>query len=365
MSKAAELANLIGNINAGGGGVNRNLVINGAMEIAQRGTSAVTINSGSATYRLDRFYASGASSAGVFTVEQSTDAPTDFKNSLKLTVTTADSSIGSTTNYRVNQNIEGQNISSLNYGSSDAKTVALSFYVKSSLTGTFGGKLGNSARDRSHPFTYTISSANTWEKKTVTITGDTSGTWLDTNGIGFELVWSIGAGADRLGTAGTWAGVRYDGASGQTNIIATNSSTWFITGVQLEVGQNPTSFESEPFEMTMRKCQRYFQKTNAQFHLAGRGTGTTTGIATVPLTVPLRASPTTLDDNGLAFRAYTGSAVDVGDGTVPTVASFAETDNTLLLNMVGFDGLSDDRVANFMLFGTQNATTGFTMDSEL
>ena len=258
MSKAAELANLIGNINAGGGGVNRNLIINGAMELAQRGTSAVTINSGSATYRLDRFYASGASSAGVFTVEQSTDAPTDFKNSLKLTVTTADSSIGSTTNYRVNQNIEGQNISSLNYGSSDAKTVALSFYVKSSLTGTFGGKLGNSARDRSHPFTYTISSANTWEKKTVTITGDTSGTWLDTNGIGFELVWSIGAGADRLGTAGTWAGVRYDGASGQTNIIATNSSTWFITGVQLEVGQNPTSFEHEPFERTLTKCQRYF-----------------------------------------------------------------------------------------------------------
>ena len=366
MSKAAELANLIGNINAGGGGVNRNLVINGAMEIAQRGTSAVTINSGSATYRLDRFYASGASSAGVFTVEQSTDAPTDFKNSLKLTVTTADSSIGSTTNYRVNQNIEGQNISSLNYGSSDAKTVALSFYVKSSLTGTFGGKLGNSARDRSHPFTYTISSANTWEKKTVTITGDTSGTWLDTNGIGFELVWSIGAGADRLGTAGTWAGVRYDGASGQTNIIATNSSTWFITGVQLEVGQNPTSFEHiNNFGEELARCQRYFQKTNAQFHLAGRGTGTTTGIATVPLTVPLRASPTTLDDKGLAFRAYTGSAVDVGDGTVPTVASFAETDNTLLLNMVGFDGLSDDRVANFQLFGTQNATTGFTMDSEL
>ena len=259
MSKAAELANLIGNINAGGGGANKNFIINGNLSCSQRGTSAVTINSGSATYRLDRFYASGASSAGVFTVEQSTDAPTDFKNSLKVTVTTADSSIGSTTNYRVNQNIEGQNISSLNYGSSNAKTVTLSFYVKSSLTGTFGGKLGNSDRDRSHPFTYTISSANTWEQKTVTITGDTSGTWLDTNGIGFELVWSIGAGADRLGTAGTWAGVRYDGASGQTNIIATNSSTWLITGVQLEVGQNATSFEHEPFDRTLEKCHRYYE----------------------------------------------------------------------------------------------------------
>tara|TARA_Y100001972_G_scaffold122265_1_gene167556 strand:- start:243 stop:1361 length:1119 start_codon:yes stop_codon:yes gene_type:complete len=236
-----------------------NVIINGAMNVAQRGTSAVTINSGSSTYLLDRFYASGASSAGVFTVEQSTDAPTDFKNSLKVTVTTADSSIGSTTNYRVNQNIEGQNISSLNYGASTAKTVTLSFYVKSSLTGTFGGKLGNSARDRSHPFTYTISSANTWEQKTVTITGDTSGTWLDTNGIGFELVWSIGAGSGRLGTAGTWAGVRYDGATGQTNIIATNSSTWLITGVQLEVGSQASDFQHEDYGTTLLKCQRYFE----------------------------------------------------------------------------------------------------------
>ena len=244
----------------------RNLAINGDMRIAQRGASAVTINSGSATYRLDRFYASGASSAGVFTVEQSTDTPTDFKNSLKVTVTTADSSIGSTTNYRVNQNIEGQNISHLNYGSSDAKTVTLSFYVKSSLTGTFGGKLGNSARDRSHPFTYTISSANTWEQKTVTITGDTSGTWLDTNGIGFELVWSIGAGSSRLGTAGSWAGVRYDGASGQTNIIATNSSTWLITGVQLEVGDSASDFEHRSFGEELHLCKRYYE---SKYYRAG------------------------------------------------------------------------------------------------
>jgi|TARA_R100000030_G_scaffold45940_1_gene34693 hypothetical protein len=317
MSKAADLANLIGNINAGGGGVNRNLVINGAMEIAQRGTSAVTINSGSATYRLDRFYASGASSAGVFTVEQSTDAPTDFKNSLKVTVTTADSSIGSTTNYRVNQNIEGQNISSLNYGSSNAKTVALSFYVKSSLTGTFGGKLGNSARDRSHPFTYTISSANTWEKKTVTITGDTSGTWLDTNGIGFELVWSIGAGADRLGTAGTWAGVRYDGASGQTNIIATNSSTWFLTGVQLEVGQNPTEFEREPFERTLAKCYRYTQRLPhfdntsgggyAGICTVGRNDNTTLNSSSAMLPVTMREDPAIESQSG-NFRIHHANA---------------------------------------------------------
>ena len=330
MSKAAELANLIGNINAGGGGVNRNLIINGAMELAQRGTSAVTINSGSATYRLDRFYASGASSAGVFTVEQSTDAPTDFKNSLKVTVTTADSSIGSTTNYRVNQNIEGQNISFLNYGSSDAKTVALSFYVKSSLTGTFGGKLGNSARDRSHPFTYTISSANTWEKKTVTITGDTSGTWLDTNDIGFELVWSIGAGSSRLGTAGTWAGTRYDGATGQTNIIATNSSTWLITGVQLEVGQNPTSFEHEPFERTLAKCHRYF------FMHSNLGTNTALSdgfswdatevdfMYTFP--VQMRATPSIYQVTGADYFKIQGNSVTTyvdGNWTLQYTSKFA------------------------------------------
>ena len=254
----------------------RNLVINGSCAISQRGASAVTINSGSATYRLDRFYASGASSAGVYTVEQSTDAPTNFKNSLKVTVTTADSSIGATTNYRVQQSIEGQNISHLNYGSSDAQSITLTFYVKSSLTGTFGGKLGNSARDRSYPFTYTISSANTWERKTVTIAGDTSGTWLDTNATGIELAWSIGAGSSRLGTAGAWAGTRYDGASGQTDIIATNSATWLITGVQLEVGETATPFDHRSYGDEFAKCQRYYDKFSygdGMYYSNGTGIG--------------------------------------------------------------------------------------------
>jgi len=275
---------------------NRNLVINGAMQVAQRGTSAVTINSGSATYRLDRFYASGASSAGVYTVEQSTDAPANFKNSLKVTVTTADSSIGSTTNYRVQQSLEGQNISHLNYGSSDAQTVTLSFYVKSSLTGTFGGKLGNSARDRSYPFTYTISSANTWERKTVTIAGDTSGTWLDTNGTGIELAWSMGAGSSRLGTAGAWAGTRYDGASGQTNIIATNSATWLITGIQLEVGSVATPFEHEPYGVTLQKAQRYCQVRSSEgvnFGVFAGGGLVDNNVAyfTIPHITTMRAAP--------------------------------------------------------------------------
>lgn len=287
---------------------NRNLIINGAMQVAQRGTSAVTINSGSAQYLLDRFYASGQSSAGVFTVEQSTDTPANFKNSLKVTVTTADSSIGSTANYRLQQSLEGQNISHLNYGSSDAQTITLSFYVKSSLTGTFGGRLSNSALDRSYPFTYTISSANTWERKTVTIAGDTSGTWLDTNGVGIALVWSIGAGSSRLGTAGAWAGTRYDGASGQTNIIATNSATFFITGIQLEVGEQATPFEHRSYGEQLQLCRRYFTRyTGNTVFAVGQAISTSQATASVPLQQPMRVAPTK-SQQGIKMRNSTGNS---------------------------------------------------------
>ena len=341
----------------------RNLIINGAMQVAQRGTSAVTINSGSATYRLDRFYASGASSAGVYTVEQSTDAPANFKNSLKVTVTTADSSIGSTANYRVQQSLEGQNISHLNYGSSDAQTITLSFYVKSSLTGTFGGRLSNSALDRSYPYTYTISSANTWERKTVTIAGDTSGTWLDTNGIGIALVWSIGAGSSRLGTAGAWAGTRYDGASGQTNIIATNSSTWFITGVQLEVGSNASDFEHRSFGEELGLCQRYYEKSYRY--------------SDAPGTVDIDSAVTFLANRnpgnphyGLRFRTEkradpTIVSYNPNDGTSGEMRNLdASTDDGATIDRIGTNGctirsdVGSTSLGNFMAFH-------YTSESEL
>jgi len=368
MSKAAELANLIGNINAGGGGVNRNLVINGAMNVSQRGTSFSFAN---ATYCLDRYVMGTGNNTGAATVTQDSSAPEGFANSLKLDVTTADSSVAVNHYNQILHRIEAQNLQSLAFGTSDAKNFTLSFYVKSNKTGNYSVNIGQ--QDNSYKqanLLYTINSANTWERKSLTFTGDTSGVINDDNGSGFEIAWILAAGTtyssgSNSASFSSYADANYAANQG-VNVFDTIGNTWFITGVQLEVGQNPTSFEHiNNFGEELAMCQRYFQKTNAQFLLAGRGSGTTGGVATVPLTVPLRASPTTLDDNNLAFRAYTGSAVDIGNGTVPTVASFAETDNTLLLNMVGFDNISDDRIANFMLFGTQNSTTGFTMDSEL
>ena len=366
MSKAAELANLIGNINAGGGGVNRNVIINGATNVAQRGTSQTSITGTANAYYVQDRWRVNVNSSGALTQTQDSSAPSGFANSIKLDCTTADTSIASTELLILHQRIEGQNLQGFAKGTSDAKPFAVSFYVKGNASATYCCGLRDRDNDRTAGKLFNVTTD--WTRVELTFDADTTGAFDDNNEASLDLEIWLHAGSNYTsGTLNNTFASRTNAnrAVGISSFFDSTDRTFFITGVQLEVGQNPTSFEVEPIEMTMRKCQRYFQKTNAQFHLAGRGTGTTTGIATVPLTVPLRASPTTLDDNGLAFRAYTGSAVDVGDGTVPTVASFAETDNTLLLNMVGFDGLSDDRVANFQLFGTQNATTGFTMDSEL
>ena len=367
MSKAAELANLIGNINAGGGGVNRNVIINGAMNVKQRDAGGFTGLGGSSIYHLDRWKFDLNNTTGRFSSDQVADAPTGFANSLRLTCTTADTSIASDELLIFQQRIEGQNLQTFAKGTSSAKPFAVSFYAKANASKTYVAELFDNDNSRQVGKTFTV--GTDWTRHEISFPADTTGAFDDDNANSMNLnIWLHGGSNFTSGTLATsWASeTAANRAAGIGSFFSSTDNTFFITGVQLEVGQNPTSFEHiNNFGEELARCQRYFQKTNAQFHLAGRGTGTTTGIATVPLTVPLRASPTTLDDKGLAFRAYTGSAVDVGDGTVPTVASFAETDNTLLLNMVGFDGLSDDRVANFQLFGTQNATTGFTMDSEL
>jgi len=268
----------------------RNLIINGAMQVAQRGGSATTVSSSTETFSVDRFFGRGVGSAGVFTVEQSTTSPEGFSNSSKVTVTTADSSIGATNAYQFTQRIEGQNSYWLDWGNSSAKTATLSFYVRSSLTGTFGGCIRNSAFNRFHPFSYTISSADTWERKTVVVSGDTTGTWLTTNGIGVEVAFSLGAGSSRLNTAGSWTASTSEGASGQVNLISTNSSTWYITGIQLELGETATPFEHEDYGTTLGKCQRYLK-------LGGAGVyGIYNSASNIEISIPfspdMRAAPT-------------------------------------------------------------------------
>jgi hypothetical protein len=290
----------------------RNRIINGDMRIDQRNAgAAVTINTGSNTYTLDRWVAAGAATDGVFTVDQVTDAPTGFVNSTKITVTTADASIGADQSYLFFQFIEGNNVADLAWGNANAQTITLSFWVRSSLTGTFGGALNNSANNRGYPFTYSISAANTWEYKTITIAGDTSGTWLTDTGRGIALRFQIGAGSDRIATAGSWTGTsNIFGATGATNIISTLNADWYITGVQLEVGSVATPFERRPFGTELALCQRYYQTATINMYLWTMNSGQQQ-IAYVQGCVPMRASPTLVGTNAQNTAFPTTTSVSV------------------------------------------------------
>jgi len=260
MSKAAQLAALIGSGQAQG---DKNLIINGAMTADQRsGGSAQTGISDTSKFGVDRFQVRvDGSGSGRLTSQQVTDAPTGFKNSLKLTVTTADASPTSAEGYAIRQAIEGQNIYSLGLGTADAKTMTVSFWVKSSLTGNFSLNVGNGDNTRVYGNLYAISSANTWEYKTVTLAGDTSGTWVTTNAAGLTVVFGLGGGSDRVVSANAWgtqSGNTKTFTTGATNVAGTVNATWQITGLQMEVGDVATPFEHESFAETLEKCRRYF-----------------------------------------------------------------------------------------------------------
>jgi hypothetical protein len=234
----------------------RNRIINGDMRIDQRNAGAAVTTGNS--FPVDRFKIE-KNSDDTFSAQQDSSAPAGFTKSTKITITAADSSIGSTQYFVIDQYIEGYNVADLNWGSANAKTVTVSFWVRSSLTGTFGGSLRNDAGDRYYAFTYSISAADTWEQKSVTIAGDTSGTWLTTTGTGIQLAFSLGAGSSRVATAGSWGSGVVLGASGQTQVISTVNSTFYITGVQLEKGSAASAFENRQYGTELALCQRYFE----------------------------------------------------------------------------------------------------------
>ena len=241
-----------------GGLAFRNRIINGSMQIDQRNAGA-SVTPTANTYTLDRWQAVLAVSSK-FSVQQSSTAPTGFVNSLLVTSLSA-YTVGSTEYFFVRQKIEGLNMADFAWGTASAATVTLSFWVRSSLTGTFGGAIRNSAQDRAYPFSFTISSANTWEQKSVTIAGDTTGTWLTTNGIGLELDINLGSGSTLSGTANTWAAAGYTAPTGATSVVGTNGATFYITGVQLEKGSTATSFDYRPYGTELQLCQRYYEKS--------------------------------------------------------------------------------------------------------
>jgi hypothetical protein len=239
----------------------KNRLINSAMVIDQRNAGASVTPTTNATYTLDR-WAAYLSASSKYSVQQNAAAvtpPTGFKNYLGVTSLSA-YTIGAEV-FGIAQIIEGYNIADLGWGAAGASTVTLSFWVRSSLTGTFGGAFKNSAEDRAYPFSYTISSANTWEQKSITVAGDTSGTWLTTNGVGIKLVFGLGVGSTLSGTAGAWVGSNFFSVTGATSVVGTNGATWYVTGVQLEKGSTATSFDYRPYGTELALCQRYFCKT--------------------------------------------------------------------------------------------------------
>jgi len=291
----------------------KNRIINGAMVIDQRNAGAsVTPTNGA--YTLDRWVYSLAQ-ASKLTAQQnagSVTPPAGFTNYLGTTSSSA-YSVLTGDYFSVSQSIEGFNFADMAWGTANASTITLSFWVRSSLTGTFGGVLRNSAGNRSYPFTYTISSANTWEQKSVTVAGDTTGTWIGaTNGIGVSLIFGLGVGATYSGTAGAWAGANYLSATGATSVVGTNGATFYITGVQLEKGSTATSFDYRPYGTELQLCQRYcpvFSASNVVF-ASGYSYSTTNSIVFLNYPVQVRSAATGITTTG-TFYTLNGSAAGV------------------------------------------------------
>jgi len=267
----------------------RNRVINGNMVVDQRASGTVTLDTNT-RFIVDRFFAEDDSTATVTGV-QSTTAPAGFINSILFTVTTADSSIAASENCQLRHWIEGLNVSDLGWGTANAQTVTLSFWVRSSVTGTHSGALLNSAANRNYVFSYTISTANTFEYKTITIAGDTSGTWLTTNGRGIGLFWNLGSGSTFLGTAGVWGSSVLFGATGSIQLISTLNATFYITGAQLEAGTTASPFEYRQYGTEFQLCQRYFSLM-AGGGACGTAESTNRASVTYQFPVPMRATPT-------------------------------------------------------------------------
>ncbi len=274
----------------------KNRIINGAMEIDQRNSgSSVSATSGG-QYFLDRYNVL-ISAGSKFTVQRNAGAvatPTQFPQYLGVTSSTA-WSFGVNDYASINQMVEGYNVADFGLGTASPKTFTISFWVRSSLTGTFGGVVSNAitsaSATRSYPFTYSISTANTWENKTVTLTGEsTAADWATTNGKGLTIQFSLAAGSNKVTTANAWASGEYFGATGQTNVLATNGATWYVTGLQLELGSVATPFTraAGTFAGELAACERYFQIVTGQMCA---GSNTTTVYSGVNFRTQMRTAP--------------------------------------------------------------------------
>jgi hypothetical protein len=351
----------------------KNRIINGAMVIDQRNAGASVTQTTSNLYAVDRFIITG-SVASKFTAQQnagSVTPPAGFTNYLGITSSSA-YTVGAGENFNIRYYNEGFNTADLAWGTANAQTITLSFWVRSSLTGTFGGSINNYAFNRSYPYTFTINSANTWEQKTVTIAGDTSGTWTTTNSGSLCIFWNLGCGATNSGTAGSWSSNLYVSATGATSVVGTNGATFYITGVQLEKGSTATSFDYRPYGTELQLCQRYYQTYGI-----GNGVGTNTQrcisaannsgniIGTWSFIQTMRAAPSaTVYGSGTT----TGNlVVNYSASSQAIAANTAVTFSSLSINgwMFNMGSTITANITNWIDMGTATNAGAFTFSAEL
>lgn len=331
---AAVIAPVVSSLNGGQIAGMRNKIINGKMEIAQRGMSFPGLNN--PTYTLDRFYWSPTTTSAIVTVSQQADAPSnnEFQSSLRVTITTADTSIPASDLVFAAQAIEGYNVRDL-----IGRTFTLSFWVRSSKVGIHCIGLRNSGSDRSYVAQYTINSANTWEQKSITVSGGliTAGTWNWTSGVGLLVQWALAAGTTFQTTAGAWQTGNFLATANQVNCLDVVGNIFAITGVQLELGSVATPFEHRHIGMELSLCQRYYWVGG--FGWVGQCVSATNGTVSGTFPVPLRAKPTFGSISGAGTNALIRSG-----GTTETI-------NTLVNS-------NADKNGGWIYFGGGGYTTG-------
>jgi hypothetical protein len=350
------------NIGAGNASIMKNRIINGAMVIDQRNAGAS--GTGTGVYTVDRWkYVASQASKGTWGQNlNSVTPPAGFTNYLGFQSSSA-YSIGSGDYFGLIQIIEGYNCADLGWGTANAKTVTFSFWVYSSLTGTFGGSLNNGTNAGSYPFTYTISSANTWQQISVTIAGDTGGTWVSNNGAFVQIWFGLGIGSTYSGTAGSWNNSANSlGATGATSVVGTSGATFYITGVQLEVGSSATGYEYVNYQTSLANCQRYYYlHASALNKLVGSGqySNSTRVDCSLFFKTSMRATPSLVQVTGTDFYTiYANNIVDNFNGF--NAIDVASTEGCSLYNTSNVSGTSG--AAGLVYTNNASASIAFTAE---
>ena len=356
-------ANVLAQLGAQSGPTFRNRIINGAMVIDQRNAGA-SVTPTDNQFLVDRWKAK-LTQASKYSAQQnagSVTPPVGFNNYLGFTSLSA-YSVTSTDRFDTVQGIEGFNFADCNWGTANAKTVTLSFWVYSSLTGTFGGAVGNGAGNRSYPFSYTISSANTWTQASITIAGDTTGTWTGaTNGGGLYLYISLGAGSTNSGTAGAWNGNFNTSATGATSVVGTSGATFYITGVQLEVGSSATGFEYVNYQTSLANCQRYcvlLASGIAEWIVSGQYFGVGDGGGALRFPTTMRSAPTVTVDAAASF------AGTIASGSANAFTAFTPSGYTTNSFLCEFTGNGVGAAGNALIIKTYTSSAKMIASAEL